>query len=250
MASVLVTGGSGTLGRQVVSRLTDLGHDVRVLSRSPSRGTHRGDLVTGVGVATALRGVDSVIHAASDSRRFGRNDVVQTRTLLESLSPETKHLIYISIVGIDAIPFGYYRQKLLCEQLIAHSEVPATILRATQFHELAAMALRVLQRLPIAPLPSGFLFQPVAARDVAERLVEIVDGSPAGRLDDFGGPEVLPLSKMAEAWRISSGRPRRFVSLRLPGRAAKAFREGLNTCPLHTEGHQTWQDYLNNIGPV
>jgi uncharacterized protein YbjT (DUF2867 family) len=245
VASVLVTGGSGTLGRHVVSHLKDLGHDVRVLSRSPNRGTHLGDLKTGVGVAAAMRGVDWVIHAAS-----GRNDVVQTRTLLELMPPETKHLLYVSIVGIDAVPFGYYRQKLRCEELITESPVVSTILRATQFHELAARVLRALQRSPLAPLPSGFLLQPVAAREVAERLVDLLDGLPAGRSVDFGGPQVLPLSKMAEAWRLRWHRPRHFVSLPLPGRVARAFREGLNTCPLHAEGHQTWQDYLNEAGPI
>lgn len=240
MASVLVTGGSGTLGRHVVSQLEGLGRDVRVLSRSPNRGTHLGDLRTGVGVAAAMRGVDSVIHAAS-----GRNDVVQTRNLLEFIPAETSRLLYVSIVGIDAVPFGYYRQKLRCEELIADSPVASTILRATQFHELAARVLRALQRSPLAPLPSGFLFQPVAAREVAERLVDLLYGSSTGRAVDFGGPEVLPLSRMAEAWRLRSHRPRRFVSLPLPGRAARAFREGLNTCPLHAEGHQTWQEYLS-----
>ena len=87
----------------------------------------------------------------------------------------------MSIVGIDDIPFGYYRQKLRCEELIADSPVASTILRATQFHELAARVLQALQRSPLAPLPSGFLLQPVAAREVAERLVDLLDGSPAGR---------------------------------------------------------------------
>ena len=250
MTTVLVTGGSGTLGRYVVSRLKDGGHDVRVLSRRPGAGTHQGDLATGAGVAAAVRGVDSVVHAASDTHHFGRRDVVQTRTLLELIPPETGHFLYVSIVGIDAIPFGYYRRKLHCEDLVSDSSVPSTILRATQFHELAAMAFGALERSPIAPLPAGFRLQPVAAREVAERVVDLVGGSPAGRADDFGGPEVLSLAAMAEAWRVRRGRPRRFVSLPLPGSAARAFRKGLNTCPLHAEGSQTWQDYLEDAEPV
>lgn len=250
MATILVTGGSGTLGRYVVSRLKDGGHDVRVLSRRPQTGTHQGDLATGAGVAAATRGVDAVVHAASDTRHFGRRDVVQTSTLLDLIPPETGHLLYVSIVGIDAIPLGYYRRKLRCEELVAASAVPSTILRATQFHELAAMVFGACQRLPIAPLPSGFSLQPVAASEVAERVVHLVDGSPAGRADDFGGPEVLPLSTMAEAWRAQRGRPRRFVSLLLPGPAARAFRMGLNTCPLQAEGSQTWDNYLTETAPV
>lgn len=250
MATVLVTGGSGTLGRYVVSRLKDGGHDVRVLSRRPDTGTHRGDLATGAGVAAAVRGADSVVHAASDTHHFGRKDVVQTRTLLGLIPPETAHFLYVSIVGIDVIPFGYYRRKLRCEELVSASPVSSTILRATQFHELAAMVFGALERSPVAPLPSGFRLQPVAAREVAERVVDLVDGSPAGRADDFGGPEVLSLATMAEAWRARRGRPGRFVSLPLPGSTARAFREGLNTCPLQVEGSQTWRDYLEDTGPV
>jgi uncharacterized protein YbjT (DUF2867 family) len=250
VTTVLVTGGSGTLGRYVVNRLKDSGHEVRVLSRRPDTGTHQGDLVTGAGVAAAAQGVDSVVHAASDTHHFGRRDVIQTRTLLELIPPETGHFLYVSIVGIDAIPFGYYRRKLRCEELVSDSSVPSTILRATQFHELAAMGFGALERSPIAPLPSGFRLQSVAAREVAERVVDLVGGLPVGRADDFGGPQVLSLATMAEAWRLRRGRPRRFVSLPLPGSTARAFRKGLNTCPLQAEGSQTWEDYLEDAVPV
>ena len=141
MTTVLVTGGSGTLGRYVVTRLKDGGHDVRVLSRRPGAGTHQGDLATGAGVAVSLRGVDSVVHAASDTLHFGRRDVVQNRTLLGLIPPETGHFLYVSIVGIDAILFGYYLWKLRCEDSVSDSSVPSTILRATEFHELAAIPL-------------------------------------------------------------------------------------------------------------
>ena len=128
VTTVLVTGGSGTLGRYVVGGLRAAGHRVRVLSRRPDAGTHQGDLNTGAGVAAAVEGADSVVHAASDTHRFGRRDVVQTRTLLELIPPETAHLLYVSIVGIDAIPYGYYRRKLRCEELVSASLVPSTIL--------------------------------------------------------------------------------------------------------------------------
>ncbi len=167
-------------------------------------------------MAAAVRGVDSVVHAASDTHHFGRRDVVQTRTLLELIPPETGHFLYVSIVGIDAIPFGYYRRKLRCEDLVSESSVPSTILRATQFHELAAMAFGALERSPVAPLPSGFRLQPVAAREVAERVVDLVGGSPVGRADDFGGPEVLSLAAMAEAWRVRRGSA---SSIRIPSSA-------------------------------
>ena len=158
--------------------------------------------MTGAGVAAAIPGVlirsfmPRPIPVASAATTLCRP------VPFWSSCPQKQHLLYVSIVGVDSIPFGYYRQKLHCEELIADSEVASTILRTTQFHELAAMMFGGLQRLPIAPLPSGFLFHRLPPGKWRARIVDLLDGSPVGRADDFGGPEVLPLPKMAEAWRI------------------------------------------------
>src|ERR1700735_2148146 len=196
MSIVLVTGGSGTLARQLVSILGARGHTLRVLSRRPGAGTHVGDLASGDGVAEAGAGAELVVHAASD-RRMGRTDRRQTATLRDAL-PSCRHLVYVSIVGVDAIPFGYYRTKLACEELIGGSATPATVLRATQFHELLAMALRGAGRLPAvphagpgAPLPRAALCPRVAAAALPGRVPDGLGGPPLGRAPDFGGPEVL-----------------------------------------------------------
>lgn len=244
MATVLVTGGSGTLGSAVVGHLRGRGHEVRVLSRRPGTGTHTGDLTTGAGVAEAITGAQWVVHAASDTRRFGRADVAQTGNLLDAAKGRVEHLVYVSIVGIDQIPYAYYRRKLECEELIAASGAPYTTVRATQFHELLAMAFSALQKLPAAPLPSGFRFQTVAAAEAALRLVEVVEQPPAGRAADFGGPEVLDVEAMARSWQAARGRPRRFFGLPVPGKVGRGFREGRNTCPEHKDGQQTWEQFL------
>jgi uncharacterized protein YbjT (DUF2867 family) len=244
MGTVLVTGATGTLGRQLVPILQDRGHQVRTLSRTPGRGTHTGDLRTGKGVVAAAAGADLIVHAASDTRRFGRADWTLTRHLLDATT-DAAHLLFVSIVGIESIPYAYYRKKLACEELLALHRVPYTILRATQFHELIAMLLGAAQRLPVAPLPLDFRFQPVAACDVASRVADLIAGVPVGRADDFGGPEVLALGEMAEAWRAHTGRPRRLVRLPVPGRIGMAFRQGRNTCPEHRDGTQTWEEFLS-----
>jgi uncharacterized protein YbjT (DUF2867 family) len=248
VATVLVTGGSGTLGAHVTEILRARDHDVRVLSRRPGVGTHQGDLSSGAGVRAAADGAELVVHAASDTRRMGRGDLAQTGTLLDALSPSTAHLLYVSIVGIDRIPFGYYRRKLACEALVGQSPVPTTILRATQFHELIALVLSSVERLPVAPLPAGFRFQTIAAAEVATRVVTLVEGPPAGRADDIGGPEVLELSAMAARWRAVRHRPRRFLPVPLPGRVGAGFRAGHNTCPEHADGSQTWDAFVEAMG--
>ena len=243
VATILVTGGTGTLGAHVVSRLRGEGHDVRVLSRRPGPGIHQGDLSTGAGVEAAVQGASVVVHAASDTRRFGRKDEAQTRHLLAACSG-VGHLVYISIVGIDRIPYAYYRAKLRVEEMVTSSGVPHTILRATQFHELMEMALKVAARLPVAPLPLDFRFQPMAAAEAADQLAGLALAPPAGRVPDVGGPEVIDLATMVEAWREHRGKLRRTVRLPLPGATAQAFREGLNTCPDRAVGTMTWRQYL------
>jgi uncharacterized protein YbjT (DUF2867 family) len=242
MSIVLVTGGSGTLGRHLVPILAGRGHQVRVLSRRPGAGTHVGDLATGTGVAEAAAGADLIVHAASD-RRMGRSDARQTENLLAA-ARNGRHLVYVSIVGVDAIPFGYYGAKLACEKLVEAAPVPATVLRATQFHELLAMGLRATMSWPVRPLPLDLLVQSVAAAEVAARVADLTEGDPLGRAPDFGGPEVLNGWQVIAAWRARHGWPRSVLNLRLPGAVYRAFADGRNTCPDHADGRETWAEFV------
>ncbi len=226
--------------------LRERGHDVRVLSRSPGASTHRGDLSTGEGVACAAADAELILHAASDSRRAGRRDLLQTLRLLEACA-DVRHLLYVSIVGIDAIPFRYYQRKLACEQAIQSSDIGHTILRATQFHELLARALQGTERLPVAPLPLRWRFQSVAASEVGARAVELLEGEPLGRAPDLGGPQVLSVREIVEAWREHRRRPRAIASVRWPGRIYRAFAEGHNTCPDHACGRRTWGQFVTGF---
>jgi uncharacterized protein YbjT (DUF2867 family) len=242
MSVVLVTGGTGTFGRSLVPLLEARGHEVRVLSRRPGGGVYVGDLATGVGVAEAAAGAELVVHAATD-RRLGRSDPAYTRRLLAAAGG-CRHLLYISIVGVDVVPFGYYRAKLACERLIDASPVPSTVLRATQFHELLGTGLQMLSRGPVAPLPLDWRFQSVAVADVAARAAETIDGDPLGRAADFGGPQILGVREIVGTWRQHhGGRPRRVLNLRWPGDLYRAFAGGLHTTPEHADGRQTWAEF-------
>ncbi|AYF78501.1 NAD-dependent epimerase/dehydratase family protein [Nocardia yunnanensis] len=244
MSEILVTGGTGVLGRLIVQQLREQGHEVRVLSRRTGAGTHNGDLTTGEGVAEALDGVRVVVHAATDARKVGRPDLRQTQNLLGAAA-SVEHIVYPSIVGIDRIPFRYYRNKLACEELIERSGIPHTIARATQFHELIASALHTASRSPIAPLPLDFRFQSVAAVDVAHHVAALAQQGPVGRIADFGGPEVLTLEQMLHIWHATHTRPRG-LRLPVPGKIGRGFRAGDNTCPGQCDGVQTWAKYVES----
>ena len=243
----LVTGGTGVLGRRVVERLRAAGVGARVLSRSVRPGTIRGDLLTGEGLDGAVRGVDTVIHCASSPFRESRRvDVEGTTRLLESAAAAgVSHVVFISIVGIGRVPsYPYYRIKLETERVVEGSPVPHTILRATQFYDLVLMAIRALERLPVMPVPKGFLGQPIDAGEVARRLVELALSGPAGRARDVGGPEVRTLDDAVRAYLEITGRRRRVLPVPVSGKTARAFREGALTCPDEAYGEIRWEEFL------
>src|SRR5215213_10526769 len=171
---VLVTGGTGRLGRRVVDRLRAEGLEPRIMSRSGRPGTIKGDLLTGEGMEAAVRGAGTIIHAAQSPTRKSRRTAVEgTERLLEiAARAGVSHFLYISIVGLEGVPLSYYQEKLDAERLVESSPVPWTILRDTQFHEVILCMGRDMEPAPfMAPVPKGWLFQPIEASEVADRLV-------------------------------------------------------------------------------
>ena len=248
---VLVTGGTGALGTVVVWQLLARGDVVRVMSRRPApAGTPvswaTADIATGAGVAEAVSGVDAVIHAASDPEGAANLEVSGTRRLAEEArGAGVSHFIYVSIVGIDRIPYAYYRRKLAAEQAVAGSHVPYSVLRATQFHSFIDFLLRRAARYPaILPLPAGFHVQSVAIDDVAARLCDIVADRPGALLPDFAGPEPMTVVNAARAWKSARGVRKPIVPIWIPGRVARAFRQGYNTNPAAPNGTVTWRSWL------
>ena len=246
-SEVLVTGGTGVLGRRVVERLGSTGIGARVLSRSGRYGTYKGDLLTGEGLDLVVHGVDAIIHCASSPfRKAYQIDVEGTERLLEAPARAgVSHVVYISIVGIDlASSYPYYRTKLEAERVVEGSPVPHTILRATQFYDLVPGAIRFLNRLPVMMVPKGFLGQPIDAGEVADHLVELALSEPAGRAQDIGGPEVRTLTDTVRGYFEVMGRRRKVFEVPLPGKTARAVREGALTCPDEAYGKIRWEEFL------
>lgn len=244
MAAVLVTGGTGTLGRRLVPALRGAGHHVRVLSRRTGPDVVTGDLTTGAGLAAALEGVEVVVHAATNPVRARRVELSGTARLLDAVRERggVAHVLYVSIVGVDRHALTYCKAKWATEQLVEQSGLPSTIFRATQFHELLDKAFTGMR--PALVAPRGFRCQLLAASEAAGRIVELVGAGPAGRAPDMGGPEVRAADDLARVWRAARGKRRPVLRPPVPGRIAGAFRRGVNLCPDHADGTTTWEQWL------
>ncbi len=262
MSTVLVTGGTGHLGRDVVRLLADRGDRVRVLARRPGDDPAvdwvRGDLGTGAGIAEAVAGVDTVVHAATNSpaaRRGGLRlgdfvrspsdvDVDGTRQLLaEAAAAGVGHVLHVSIVGVRDARLPYSRRKAEAERLVEESAAPWSILPATGFYWLLARMLDGMAGRRLWPVPSNLPMQPVDSADFAEYVVGCVAAGPGGVREDFGGPEVLTLAEMARQYQAARGAGGRIVGVRLPGFALRAA--GRQVCRDGRRGTTTWSAWLS-----
>ena len=148
-------------------------------------------------------------------------------------------------MGIEKVPYALSKAKLASEDLIEHSGIPWSILRATQFHYLIDVVLNFLTRLPLVALvPTDLPLQSIAEEEVARRLVEIVQAGPSGRVPDIGGPQVLTSGELARIWLKQRGMHRAILPLWLPGKTARAMRQGGNTCPQQATGTISWEAWL------
>ncbi|MEV6140666.1 NAD(P)H-binding protein [Nocardia sp. NPDC051990] len=192
---LVVIGGTGRIGSQVVQKLIAAGHEA--VPAAPSTGV---DLITGKGLDKALAGADVVVNVAN-SPTFDEASVDFFRTSMNNLLAAGEragvgHQVVLSIVGVDQVPeLGYYRAKTLQEDLLRRGPTPYSIVRATQFFEFMDATLSWTSdsdtvRLPATPI------QPMAAADVVDAVVEVATGAPLQGIRNVAGPDVFPLDEL------------------------------------------------------
>ena len=225
---IAVLGGEGVVGRHVVDEARRRGHEAISLSRSSGV-----DVSSGDGLDEALVGADvaiDVTNIASLRRHTALRYFESSSKHLQSaaLRCAVGHVVVLSIVGIDQVrAVGYYDAKVTQERLHLDGPVPATVLRATQFHEFALQVASRATAAGVALVPS-IRVQTVAARSVAEQLVDAAAAGPhRGRLADVAGPP--PPGVLADRTRAAferAGRRTKVVSVPPFGSALEGVREG------------------------
>jgi uncharacterized protein YbjT (DUF2867 family) len=208
---VLVIGGTGLIGSQVIANLTQLGHEA--ISASPRSGVNS---VTGEGLAEAVAGVHTVVDL-SNSPSFDDDPVLHfftastTNLLAAERAAGVAHHVALSIVGADRAPdSGYMRAKVAQEKLIQESGNPYSIVRATQFFEFVGAIADSATDGDTVRLPVG-AFQPIAAKDVATAVTGATISEPTNGFTNIAGPEKLGMDEFIRRALAASGDPRQVV---------------------------------------
>jgi len=209
---IVVIGGSGLIGSNIVSRLRINGHEL--VAASPSTGVNT---ITGQGLAAALDGAQVVVDVAN-SPSFEDRAVLEffetsTRNLLAAeINAGVEHHLALSIAGTDRLPeSGYFRAKVAQENLIKASKMPYTILRATQFFEFVEGIINAGDDNGMIRL-SPALIQPIASDDVSAVLADLAVGAPINGTVEVGGPDRFPLDDLARKFLAVRGDKRQVVA--------------------------------------
>lgn len=209
---LVIIGGTGRIGSKVVAKLREHGHEA--VPASPDTGVNT---LTGDGVAAVLQGA-SVLVDVSNSPSFDDEPVMKffttsTNTLVKhATAAGVKHYVALSVVGSDRIPeSGYLRAKVAQEELIKASQIPYTIVRATQFFEFVksiAAEATVGNTVRIPPV----LFQPIAAEDVANAVTRVAVGAPVNGIVEIAGPTQYRFDKLIRQALDADHDPREVVA--------------------------------------
>lgn len=256
MAAILVTGGTGTLGSQLVQQLCYQGLDVGLITTRahvdlPSGAKiYSGDLSHPSGIRNAVEDASVIIHCASKPLDARTVDLQGTKNLLECADRrKLRHFVYVSIAGVDRSQYPYYAIKHEVEKMVQASGVPWSVLRATQFHDL------VLNRFikpfdggdgaPVS-VPKGMRFQSIDVREVALRLQQLAMSAPLTSTETIGGPEILTIEEMMRIYLQVQGRDTALLPGDVNGERYDVFRSGINIDPQWTYGKITWENFLRN----
>lgn len=209
---IVVIGGSGLIGKKLVSLLREAGHEV--VAASPSTGVNT---LTGEGLSEAMAGAQVVVDVAN-SPSFDDQAVMEFfqtagRNLLAAeAAAGVRHHVALSVVGTDRLlASGYFRGKMAQEDLIKAGAIPYTIARATQFFEFVGAIAQSATEGQTVRLPPA-LMQPIVSDDVAAALAEIAIAEPLNGIVELAGPDPIPMDELVRQYLTANHDPRQVTT--------------------------------------
>jgi len=209
---IVVIGGSGLIGKKVVTKLRQHGHEV--VAASPSSGVNT---VTGEGLAQALAGAQVVVDVANapsweDNAVLAFFETSGRNLLAAEAAAGVGHHVALSVVGTDRLlASGYFRAKMAQEKLIKASPIPYTIVRATQFFEFVGGIAQSATEGQTVRLPP-VLMQPIAADDVAAVMADVALAAPLNGTFDLAGPEPIRQDDLVRQFLTATGDARKVIT--------------------------------------
>lgn len=209
---IVVIGGTGLIGKKVVQNLRQQGHEV--VAASPSSGVNA---LTGEGLSAALSGAQVVVDVAN-SPSFQDEAVMEFfeksgRNLLAAeANAGVKHHVALSVVGTDRLQAsGYFRAKLVQEDLIKKSSIPYTIVRATQFFEFVGAIAQSGADGQTIRLPPAMM-QPIVSDDVAAAVADVATSQPLNATIEIAGPDAIRMDDLARQFMQANGDSRQVIT--------------------------------------
>jgi uncharacterized protein YbjT (DUF2867 family) len=252
---IVVIGGSGLIGSKLCKKLAERGH--QVVAASPKSGVNT---VTGEGLAEAITRAQVVVDVSNapsweDAAVMKFFDTSTRNVLAAEVKAGVRHHVALSVVGTERLQeSGYFRAKLVQEKLIADSDIPYTIVQATQFFEFLGGIAQASTDGQVVRLPSA-LMQPMSADDVAAALADYTLGPPLNRIVEIAGPEALGIDEAVQRYLTATGDSRRVITdARAPYYGIKVSERSLlpddNPPRLGTTPLDEWLAHLTHTGAV
>jgi uncharacterized protein YbjT (DUF2867 family) len=241
---IVVAGATGSLGTHVVEAVRAAGHEPVPVNRASGA-----DLISGLGLVERLRGASAVIDASATSSTSAKGSTdfftTVTRNLLSAeREAGVPHHVAISIVGAARIDANHYSGKAAQELILQAEPNGWSLLRTTQFHELARQLVGHGKVGPVQVVPT-MRSQPIAAADVAAELVAIASGSPRGLVPELAGPQEEKMADLVRRYLAATGQRRPVIEVSIPGAWGRGMRNGslLPTTGARL-GRQTFDEWL------
>ncbi len=242
---LVVVGGTGLVGSQVVKKLTAAGHEA--VPAAPDTGV---DLITGKGLDQVLEGAEVVINVANsptfDDASFDFFRTSMGNLLAAGERAGVRHQVVLSIVGVDKVPeLDYYQAKAMQEDLLRAGPTPYSIVRATQFFEFMDSTVSMTSDASTVRLPATRI-QPIASADVVDAVVEVATGAPLNGIWNVAGPDIFRLDELGRVTLTAHHDSRTVITDDRAGLFAAVTGDVLTAGPETHLAPTHYQDWMQN----